>query len=222
METAMRNITFWVLAGLLVILLGGCPTGDSGGGDDDHVQVDDTADDTGDDTGDDADDDDHWDDTDDDDSGTTTTTQPGTTTTTTTTIPVCVDNGDGTVTCAAMGLMWSKYDNDHFDGWLGNISHYTAVDFVDHMTLAGHTDWRLPTRAELLDLYDENYTYLVDCTTAEVHIIPPLIISCYLVWSSELHSPSEAYFIEFVGGSEDYGLRSATIGLRALPVRDLP
>lgn len=58
-----------------------------------------------------------------------------------------VDNGDGTVTDKATGLMWSKIDFGPFD-WP------TALHFADTSTFAGYSDWRLPDVKELQSIVD--------------------------------------------------------------------
>lgn len=61
-----------------------------------------------------------------------------------------VDHGDGTVTDSTTGLMWSR---DEVPG--GEMNHEKALAACAALTLAGHGDWRLPTRAELLTLVDD-------------------------------------------------------------------
>src|SRR3546814_20749117 len=55
-----------------------------------------------------------------------------------------VDNGDGTITDTASGLMWSKATlcDDEVD-------HAKAGEICAGLDMAGHTDWRLPTIEEL-------------------------------------------------------------------------
>ncbi len=59
-----------------------------------------------------------------------------------------VDNGDGTVTAILTGLMWQKGDthNDVKRDWKASL-HY-----CNQLKLAGHSDWRMPTRNELQSL----------------------------------------------------------------------
>ncbi len=59
------------------------------------------------------------------------------------------DNGDGTVTDTTSGLMWSKEDVGDRQSW------EPADKACRALTLAGFSDWRLPTRAELLTLLDD-------------------------------------------------------------------
>jgi hypothetical protein len=58
------------------------------------------------------------------------------------------DNGDGTVTDASTGLMWQQ------DG-LTNKSWEQALSYCENLSLAGYSDWRLPTVKELRSL--KNY-----------------------------------------------------------------
>lgn len=63
-----------------------------------------------------------------------------------------VDNGDGTVTDKATGLMWAKEDNGKGLMWSD------AVKYAESSKLAGHTDWRLPNVKELQSIVDYHYS----------------------------------------------------------------
>lgn len=54
-----------------------------------------------------------------------------------------IDNGDETVSDAVTGLMWQK------DGVNSENNWEAAIEFCENLSLAGHTDWRLPTIKEL-------------------------------------------------------------------------
>lgn len=56
-----------------------------------------------------------------------------------------IDNKDGTVTDNESGLMWQK-------GEAGEMSWTEAMSYCENLTLAGHTDWRLPDNNELRTL----------------------------------------------------------------------
>ncbi|MFC2104312.1 DUF1566 domain-containing protein [Bacteroidota bacterium] len=61
-------------------------------------------------------------------------------------LPNYVDNGNGTITDLTTGLMWQQNLPD-------NKYDYTdCLDFAENSTLAGYTDWRLPTIKELYSL----------------------------------------------------------------------
>ena len=53
-----------------------------------------------------------------------------------------VDNDDGTVSDLATGLMWQKNDDGRGRDWKD------ALDYAEHLTLAGYDDWRLPDQKE--------------------------------------------------------------------------
>lgn len=59
-----------------------------------------------------------------------------------------VDNGDGTVTDRATGLMWQKADDGRKRNWR------EALDYAESLTLAGYDDWRLPNAKELQSIVD--------------------------------------------------------------------
>jgi len=58
------------------------------------------------------------------------------------------DNGDGTVTDKATGLMWMQNDNGSPVLWENALSYAEAYSF------AGYSDWRLPDAKELQSLLD--------------------------------------------------------------------
>ncbi|MBN2106638.1 MAG: DUF1566 domain-containing protein [Deltaproteobacteria bacterium] len=58
------------------------------------------------------------------------------------------DNGDGTVTDEATGLMWQQALSTTNRTWA------TALDYCETLELAGYTDWRSPTIKELYSIMD--------------------------------------------------------------------
>jgi hypothetical protein len=67
-----------------------------------------------------------------------------------------VDNGNGTVTDRATGLMWMKEDSKRGMSW------EEALAYCESLELAGYTDWRLPHAKELQSIVD--YTRAPDKT----------------------------------------------------------
>jgi hypothetical protein len=59
-----------------------------------------------------------------------------------------VDNGDGTVTDLATGLMWLQEDNGAGLNW------QDALAWAEGLSFAGHDDWRLPDVKELQSIVD--------------------------------------------------------------------
>ncbi len=59
-----------------------------------------------------------------------------------------VDNGDGTVSDLATGLMWQQNDNSTGMDW------EDALSYAQNLKLANQTDWRLPNAKELQSIVD--------------------------------------------------------------------
>jgi hypothetical protein len=59
-----------------------------------------------------------------------------------------MNNGDGTVTDASTGLMWQQATAP------GTYTWEQALSYGENLTLAGYTDWRLPTITELDSIAD--------------------------------------------------------------------
>ncbi|MFI3320425.1 MAG: DUF1566 domain-containing protein [Rikenellaceae bacterium] len=59
-----------------------------------------------------------------------------------------VDNGDGTISDTATGLMWAKDDNGKGVEWV------EALPYAEGAELAGYSDWRLPSVKELQSIVD--------------------------------------------------------------------
>ena len=67
------------------------------------------------------------------------------------------DNGDGTVTDNVTGLMWQKSPDTDGDGDIDaadKLTYDEALAGAETLTLAGYSDWRLPTIKELYSLID--------------------------------------------------------------------
>ncbi|MEY5010394.1 MAG: hypothetical protein RLZZ253_1533, partial [Verrucomicrobiota bacterium] len=60
--------------------------------------------------------------------------------------PSFTDNGNGTITDNVTGLIWQKMDN-------GESTWEAAVSNASLVNTGGHTDWRLPTPAEIFSLF---------------------------------------------------------------------
>jgi uncharacterized protein DUF1566/type IX secretion system substrate protein len=58
------------------------------------------------------------------------------------------DNGNGTITDNATGLMWQQADDGNSRDW------ESALDYAENLALANHSDWRLPDAKELQSIVD--------------------------------------------------------------------
>jgi hypothetical protein len=61
------------------------------------------------------------------------------------------DNGDGTITDRATGLMWSKADSGRGMNWEAALA---CVQTKNKENYLGHNDWRLPNAKELQSIVD--------------------------------------------------------------------
>lgn len=59
-----------------------------------------------------------------------------------------VDNGDGTISDLATGLMWQKADDGNPRDW------ESALSYAENLVSAGYDDWRLPNAKELQSIVD--------------------------------------------------------------------
>jgi hypothetical protein len=106
------------------------------------------------------------------------------------TVYAFTDNGDGTVTDSRTGLMWQKQDDGGFRNW------DTALTYCEGLTLASHSDWRLPNIKALRSIVDNTKTN-------------PAIDSTYFpqsnsgedYWSSTSAGDTNAWIVSFSDGS---------------------
>ena len=120
------------------------------------------------------------------------------------------DNADGSVTDTKTGLMWAVKDNVKDIDWTG------AKRYCEGLTLAGHSDWRLPTSDELEGLYN------AEVTTYQVKDKGIIRLTACCPWASETKetvSGSRAAIFNFGNGRRRWVPQSGSIGNRALPVR---
>jgi hypothetical protein len=119
-----------------------------------------------------------------------------------------VDNGDGTVTDTKTGLMWATMDNGEPINWTDARSYCQSYSGGDH------TDWRMPTLAELKSLYEPKIK------NRRGYHIPKLIeTNAESCWASETRGEGIAARFNFTYGRE-YWLRKTHSGVGSiLPVR---
>lgn len=75
------------------------------------------------------------------------------------------DNGDGTITDNATGLIWMQLDSGHLKAGKkadGRLNWPEALKWAEELTFAGRSDWRLPSVKELQSIVD--YTRSPDAT----------------------------------------------------------
>lgn len=78
--------------------------------------------------------------------------------------PRFVDNGNGTISDRATGLMWAK-DGDGAGCNNGTAAEWsTSITACENCTLAGYTDWRMPNINELMSIVDWSTTSYINST----------------------------------------------------------
>ena len=115
------------------------------------------------------------------------------------------DNGDGTVTDRATGLMWQKSGSFRIKSWeRGKV----YVKKLNKDRFAGYSDWRVPTIEELASL-------LTKKRTNKLHIDPLFDKKQKFCWSSDMMPSTSAsafpviWYVNFVTGRvEGIGLIS--------------
>jgi hypothetical protein len=133
-----------------------------------------------------------------------------------------IDNSNGTVTHKASGLIWQKCSvGQSWDGTtcLDDAKKFTWDDAKKLKSdFAGKTDWRLPTKNELMLLVycsDEQYNSDGSCTSS-ASVIKPTISGTHFpntqsswFWSSSPYAGSSdlEWGVGFFNGNSDFSLK---------------
>ena len=128
-----------------------------------------------------------------------------------------VNNGDGTITDRASGLMWAGDDNGTGLIWSD------ALNYARNFTLGGYTDWRLPNVKELHSILDYSRapqttgTAAIDPLFNVSSIVNELNVSDYpCYWSSTTHASYDG-----VGAWGSYVAFGEAMGYLDLAWRDI-
>ena len=102
-----------------------------------------------------------------------------------------VDNGNGTITDRATGLMWQQSGSDEY-------MHYddanTYIDELNRSRLAGYSDWRLPTIPELMSLLEPTEK------NDDLYIDPVFDNKQRYCWSADGRDSGSAWLVGFGSG----------------------
>jgi hypothetical protein len=113
-----------------------------------------------------------------------------------------IDNGDGTVSDTATGLMWEKATEPETYTWANALSRCENLVFPE---TDGYSDWRLPNRNELQTLvdYSRNNPPAIDPL-----LVPSSVSSSY--WSSTTfaYSTDLAWYMNFSYGGDGNDYKS--------------
>jgi hypothetical protein len=140
-----------------------------------------------------------------------------------------VDNGDGTITDTKTGLMWEKladdgsiHDKDNTYSWSG--AFVRAATLNSGGGFAGHTDWRVPNRAELESLVSlgafspaVSPAFNTGCAPSCTVLTCSCTVSPYY-WSSSTYQdyPAYAWGVGFLDGSVNAGYKPYDGSVRAV------
>lgn len=107
------------------------------------------------------------------------------------------DNTDGTVTDAVTGLMWQKAAGPGAMTWAAARTHCSTT-----ANTGAHTDWRLPSKIELLSIVD----YAAPLSGAAISPSFQSPTSGALFWSNTpvAGAPAAAWSVDFDTGNATY------------------
>ncbi|MEY2669412.1 MAG: hypothetical protein RJA59_2050, partial [Pseudomonadota bacterium] len=120
------------------------------------------------------------------------------------------DNGDGTISDRASGLMWTKGDSAAGMNWQEALAWVQARNAANHL---GHSDWRLPNAKELQGIVD--YTRSPD-TTSSAAISP--LFSCTGITNEAGKADFPSYWTSTTHESQGGGPSTAATGGAAVYV----
>jgi len=121
-----------------------------------------------------------------------------------------IDNGDGTVYNTGTNLMWQQATAPGVWTW------QQADNYCGNLTLASHSDWRLPTIDELSTLYDKSIP--PPGPKIDRNFFPDTEAS-YPYWSSTPEGrPGLMWFLSFDTGPFNLGVMTETYCVRAVRV----
>ncbi|MBI5749112.1 MAG: DUF1566 domain-containing protein [Nitrospinae bacterium] len=114
--------------------------------------------------------------------------------------PSYTDNGNGTITDNVTGLIWQKEDDNTPRTWSD------AGTYCDNLTLGGQSDWRLPSKKELISIVNYGtYNHAINTT-----YFPNTNSSYYWSSTTVANYSSDAWSVNFSYGYVDgYGKSSS-------------
>jgi Protein of unknown function (DUF1566) len=124
------------------------------------------------------------------------------------------DNGDQTITDNVTELMWQKAVPTKTYTWT------EAVAYCATLTLAGHSDWRLPSRIELVSILDVGLGSILDVGLSNPSInrtyFPATPASTFWSSSPAAGSPSVVWVVFFDSGRTGFDLMTVTGDVRCV------
>lgn len=105
--------------------------------------------------------------------------------------PSFTSNGDGTVTDNLTGLLWQQSD----DGVAR--PYYIALEYVGGVSIGGYSNWRLPTKKELLRIAN----FGRENPAIDTNIFPATKNACYLTQTLCTGQAEHVWSVDFTTGS---------------------
>jgi hypothetical protein len=142
-----------------------------------------------------------------------------------------VDNGDGTISDPNTGLMWEKLSDDgsihdRNDRYTWGDAFAVKIATLNSSSFAGHSDWRLPNKKELVSIVNDEIaapgpTVLASFNTGCAPACTVTTCSCTLqdaYWSSTSLAvlPGSAWGVDYATGGVVTAYKSATAPVRAV------
>jgi hypothetical protein len=129
------------------------------------------------------------------------------------------NNGDGTVTDKNTGLMWQQQDDGNTYNWYQASGTYdasynpTSQDVCGALTTGSYTDWRLPSKEELISIVDYSIPY-------PGPTINPIFTNTkqYYYWSSTTGASylGNAWYVYFSYGNIGYYYKDSSLYVRCV------
>lgn len=123
------------------------------------------------------------------------------------------DNGDGTITDMATGLMWVKVGNGPGCNNGVALAWSAAIAFCEGLNFAEHTDWRLPNIKELASIID----YSQKTPAIDLSFFPNTVSGDYWSGTTCIVSIDNAWFNRLSDGGVRYVVKTGSCYVR--PVR---
>jgi hypothetical protein len=130
------------------------------------------------------------------------------------------DNRNGMVTDRNTGLTWQKEDDHRKYNWYQASGSYdpahnqSVQDVCGMLNLGGLTDWRLPTKKELMSIVDYSVPYPGPAISSAY--FPNTVAFHYWTSSTFAGDPDLAWHVSFVDGHVSYNNKNDPLHVRCV------